>query len=206
MAAAQGVPDGYHCTTETFTNIGAIHGIGYGEVRLAADPQHRPTGAFYSYQVKDRVTGFGRMSATWLLPNGKFDAPAIESIWLPFHRELAQMPASVEVSLDGGAPVSLPITDPATIQVGSHGLANGVTLLGKAGTAPELLGRRSFGFTMKAADGTVLFQDMFLLPPWKKVPGAVASGLRRARSDLSKKKCGGFYRVGRQPTAAGLKP
>ena len=205
-AAAQGAPDGYHCTAELFTNIGAIYGVGYGEVQLSADPQYRATGASYSYRIKDPVTGLGRMSATWQLPGGKFAAPAIDSIWLPFHRELPKMPASVEVSLDEGPPVSIAITDPANIQVGDHGLANGVTLLARDGTAPELRGRRSFGFTMKAADGTVLFQDLFLLPPWKKVPGAVASGLRRARSDLAKKKCDGFYRVGQRRTAAGLKP
>ena len=206
MAAAQRGPDGYHCTAETFTNIGAIHGVGYGEVQLSADPQHRPTGTSYSYRIRDRVTGHGRMIATWQLPDGKFEAPAIASIWLPFHRELPQMPATIDISLDEGPPRSIPITDPGTIQVGSRGLANGLDLLGKTGTAPELRGRRSVGFTVKAADGSVLFQDLFLLPPWKKVPGAVASGLRRARADLGKKKCGAFYRVGIRPTAAGLRP
>jgi hypothetical protein len=204
--SAQEGPDGYSCTAEAFSNIGAIHGVGVGEVQLSANPAYRATGSSFTYKIRDRVTGWGRMSARWKLAEGKFDGAAIGSIWLPFHRELAQMPAVVEVRLDDGPPSSIPITDLSTIQVGSDGRANGVTLLGKGGVAPELRGHRSFGYTVKAADGAVLFEDLFLLPEWKKVPGRVKSALSRARSDLARKRCSPFYIIGRQPTAAGPKP
>jgi hypothetical protein len=205
-APAQGGPDGYSCTVEAFSNIGAIDGIGVGEMSLSADRAYRAAGSSFTYNVRDRTTGLGRMTATWRLVDGKLDGAAIESIWLPFHRELGQMPAAIEVKLDEGPPVTVAITDPSTIQVGSRGGANGVTLLGKAGAAPELRGHRSFGYAAKAADGTILSQDIFLLPDWEKVPGQLNSALRRVRSDLAKRNCGAFYVVGRQPTAAGLKP
>ena len=66
-----------------------------------------------------------------------------------------------------------------------------------AAAAPELRGRRSFGYQVKAEDGTDLFLDFLLMPEWKKVPGRIGSALGRARSMLRKKKCDPFYIIGR---------
>ena len=73
--------------------------------------------------------------------------------------------------------------------------ANGLRL--PAAAAPELRGRRTFAYKVKAGDGTDLATDLFLMPDWKKVPGRVRSALGRARSMLRKKKCNPFYIVGR---------
>ena len=200
-ARAAGSPDGYSCFVEAFTNIGAMHGVGVGEVRLEADPQHRATAASFTYHVRDRSpfggTGYGRMSATWELVGGRAEAMSpIRSVWLPFHRGLPSRPATVALSLDEGPPESIAIAD-SWLQKDSTGRANGLRLPANEGAAPELRGRRSFGYRVKAEDGSDLFSDFFLMPDWKKIRGPIAAALGRARSMLNKKKCGPFYRIGR---------
>lgn len=193
--AVQG-PDGYHCTVEAFTNIGAIHGRGVGEVSLRADPQYRATAATFTYDVRDTQSGYGRMSATWDLGGARADGMSpIRSLWLPFHRGLPASPTSVSVTLDEGRAESIAIADQAWLQKESSGRANGLRL--PAAAAPELRGRRTFAYKVKAGDGTDLATDLFLMPNWKKVPGRVRSALGRARSMLRKKKCNPFYIVGR---------
>lgn len=198
-AHAAGAPDGYSCTAQAFTNIGGLHGVGVGEVRLEADPQYRATRASFTYDVRDRSPvggmGYGRMSAAWDLTNGHADAlSSIRSLWLPFHRGLPSPPASVAISLDEGAPVSIAILE-SWLQKDSAGRANGLRL--PAAAAPELRGRRSFGYRVKAEDGTELVSDFFLMPDWKKVPGRIGSALKRARSMLRRKKCGSTFILGR---------
>lgn len=202
MGAAQPArsPDGYHCSVETFTNIAAIHGVGVGEVTLSADPEFRPTGVTYSYSVRDRMSGYGRMVATWALGVQGGPIGPISSVWLPFHFGLAQPPATVWVSLDEAPPVATAISDPSWLQLDTHGRANGLRLSARAGAAPELHGRRSFGYQVKSADGATLVSDFFLMPNWKKVPGAIRSALGRAKSLLRKKKCDPFFRIGRPAT------
>jgi hypothetical protein len=205
-AAAQEGPDGYSCSARAFSNIGAIHGVGEGSVTVSAGPDYGETGASFTYAVRDRVSGFGRFGATWQLPGGRFEAATLQSIWLPFHRELAQMPAAIAIRLDGGEPATTAIADPARIQVGTQGRANGLTLLARDGMAPELRGRVSFGYEVKAADGTILFQDMVLMPDWRGAPGRIRAALREARGRLRRRDCNPFFRIGRQPTAADPRP
>jgi hypothetical protein len=198
-AQAAGAPDGYSCSEEAFTNIGGLHGVGVGEVRQDADLKYRATKASFTYAVRDRGPfggmGYGRMSATWDLAGGRANALApIRSVWLPFHRGLPSRPASVAISLDEGPPVSFAIDD-SWLQKDSDGRANGLRL--PAAAAPELRGRRSFGYQVKAEDGTDLFSDFLLMPEWKKVPGRIGLALGRARSMLRKKKCDPFYIIGR---------
>jgi hypothetical protein len=200
--AAQRGPDGYSCTAQAFSNVGALHGVGEGSVTVSADPNYSETGSSLSYSVTDRVSGFGRFGATWRLPAGDIEDATLQSIWLPFPRELPQMPASIAVRLDGGEPATMAIADPARIQVGRQGGANGLTLLARDGMAPELRGRRSFGYEVKAADGTILFHDMILMPDWRRVSGPVRAALREARRQLRRRNCNPFFRVGHQPTAA----
>lgn len=198
-AHAAGPPDGYSCFVEAFTNIGGLHGVGVGEVRLQADPQYRETRASFTYHVRDRApfggTGFGRMSATWDLAGGRAGplSPG-PSVWLPFHHGLPSNPSTVAISLDEGPPRSIAVAD-SWLQKDSAGKANGLRL--PATAAPELRGRRSFGYRVKAEDGTDLFSDFFLMPDWRKVPGRIGSALGRARSMLRKKKCDPSYLVGR---------
>ena len=199
-APAAGPPDGYACLAEAFTNIGGLHGVGIGEVRLEADPSHRETRASFTYDVRDRApfggTGYGRMSATWDLAGGRAGPLSpVRSVWLPFHRGLKSRPASVAISLDEGPPTSIAIAD-SWLQKDSDGRADGLRLSARDGAAPELRGHRSFGYRVRAEDGTELFSDFFLMPDWKKVPGRIASARGRAKSMLRKRKCGPSYIVG----------
>src|SRR4051812_23161449 len=164
-ASAQRPPDGYMCTAETLFGIGGMDAEGVGEVRLTTDAEYRETGAQFSYQVRDRVMGRGRMVATWALADSRSGPFApIESVWVPFWTPLAATPAAVEISLDEGAPIVMPIANRSWLQIDRDGGVSGLRLLSKAGVAPELRGHRSFGYKVKSAAGEVLAGELFLLP------------------------------------------
>ena len=192
-------PDGYSCSVDAFTNIGGLHGVGVGEVILRSDPQYRPTAADFAYHVRDRDpfggAGYSRISATWSLAGGRADGLSrAQSIWLPFRRGLVSPPATIAVSLDEGPDVAIPILN-SWLRKDARGSVYGLRIPPEA--APELRGRRSFGYKVKAEDGTELLSDLLLMPDWKRVPGRIGSALGRARSMLRKKKCGPFIMIGR---------
>jgi hypothetical protein len=198
-APAAAAPDGYACSSDAFTNIGGLHGVGIGEVTLRADPQFRSTGAEFIYRVRDRSpsgAGYSRISATWNVAGGRAGGlSTTQAIWLPFRGGLVSPPASIAISLDEGPSLSIPIAD-SWLQKDALGSLLALRIPPEA--APQLRGHRSFGYKVRAEDGTDLRSDLLLMPDWKKVPRQIDAALEHARSMLPEKtKCGSFIILSR---------
>jgi len=195
---AQRGPDGYVCSAETIFGIGGMDAEGVGEIMVRTDPDYRETGARFSYKVRERLFGRGRMDATWALPDAKSGAMGpIESLWLPFWTHLLDLPSVIEVSLDGAPPTSTPIADKTWLQIDRDGTVSGLRLSAKAGAAPELRGHRSFAYRVKSAGGLVMAGETFLLPDWKEASRRISWGLKEARAKLRTKRCGRFIILSR---------
>lgn len=197
-APAAEAPDGYTCSAEAFTIIDGLHGVGVGEVTLRADPQYRITGGQFTYQVSERDplggAGYNRIRAIWNLAGGRADGLSTDQvIRLPVGPMVVSTPATIAISLDEGPPVSLPILD-SWLDKDAFGSVLAVRIPPAA--APELRGRRSFGYKLKGRHGTELSSDVLLMPDWKKLPGHIRSALGRAGSRLQEKKCDSFIILG----------
>lgn len=197
-APAAEAPDGYTCSAEAFTNIGGLDGIGVGEVTLRTDPAYRITGGVFTYQVSERDplggAGYYRIRATWNLAGGRAEGLSTgQAIRLPVGRMVVSTPATIAISLDEGPPVSIPILDS---WLDKDAFGSVLALRIPPAAAPELRGRRSFGYKLKAGSGRELAADVLLMPDWKKLPGHIRSALGRAGSRLQDKKCDSFIILG----------
>jgi hypothetical protein len=196
-APAAAVPDGYACSAEAFTNIGGLDGVGAGEVILRADAQYRATGGQFTYRVRQRdafgALGYSRIQATWNLAGGRAEGLSKgQAIWLPLRRGVVSTPASIDISLDEGPPISIPILD-SWLDRDAFGSALALRIPPAA--APELRGRRSFGYELMTKNGRMLSSDLLLMPEWKKLRLHIRSGLGRAGSQLRQKKCDSLYSI-----------
>jgi hypothetical protein len=201
-AQAQGVPDGYACSARAFSGTAGIHAVGVGEVTLRTDAAYRPAGGTFTYQVSDRVSGAGRMTVTWALPDGgRGELGELRSLFLPLGRSFPVAPASLALSLDESStlpPVTIKLT-PEHLQILADGSFNGVRLSKPAVTTPpDPAGSRSLRYSVKSQDGSELAADMFLLPDWNELRPAIRSAVREAESLLRKRDCDPFYVVGGQ--------
>ena len=196
-AHAQGTPDGYSCSATAFSGIIAgIYGVGVGKVTLETDAAYRPTTGVFTYQVSDRVTGSGRMTATWALPgDGRGELGEFRSLFLPLGRSFPVGSASITLFLDESASQTVALT-PGRLQIGSDGMFNGVRLWrNDVAALPDPVGSRVLRYSVTDGNGAELASDMFLLPDWSEVRRPIRSATGKARSLLRKKDCDPFHVV-----------
>jgi hypothetical protein len=196
-AAGQQGPDGYSCTATAFGNLGGIDADAAGEVQLLADAAYAPTALRFTYFVRDRRTGWGRMAATWTLTESAPDSfGPIESLRIPFLRgSPPDEPAMITFSLDGTAAATVSAAN--RIERAADGHIRAIEMRARDGSVPELRGHRLFGYVLANAGGVRVAADDFLLPDWRRQRGAIRSAIREVRALLRARRCDPTYVVGR---------
>ena len=198
-APAQSRPDFYTCVAQAFSNMGGMHAVGVGEVSLTFDTAGRPISGTFRYAVRDRAAGFTRLVATWSLVNDRqVSLGPIQSIRIPFHRQIREPLAKIALHMGEQTPPAAPVPLSTTrwIELHPDGGAFAITMRVDDGAIPELRDHRSFGYVLTGGDGSQILADFFLMPDWRRVASAIRSATRRARGLMRRGRCNPTYIIG----------
>jgi hypothetical protein len=194
-ATAQ-IDEGFTCSAPAFATIGGLDMIGEGRMSMFVDKDYRPVSTTFRYQVRDRITGMGKLEASWAAAGGAPDFAVVPSnLRIPVR---ARVPDSftITVSFDtapvathrfertGGIVKDLDATGfaargepiPAIVSAGEHSWL------------PAWQGRRLLSYDLRAA-GASAISDTFLLPDFKAFRRQIARATRSMNELRRKRSC-----------------
>ena len=196
-AMAEIVSHGYFCSAKAFTTIGGWDGVGEGDVSMSLDENYQPLSTTVTYNVRDRVTGFGQFEASWpLTANTPFDVASGPGYVRIMFRASVPDDFILAVSLDG-APVGahrFRRTGKYVSDLDAIGFASKNRLTQAAMSEsdhpwiPDLRGHSTLSYDIRFPGEPAIGQT-YLLPDWRAVRTQVASALAMVEKFRRKHRC-----------------
>ena len=185
LATARTVSEGYTCSAAAFSMIGGWGGIGEVEASMFADADYQPVSTTLKYTVRDRVTGFGKLEASWpVTADGAFLPTVPGYVRIPIRASVPN-DFSVTVTLDDAPGVTHRFR--RTLQYVTDLDATGFAARVQAAPAviseadhpwlPDLHVHRTLSVNIQH-DGAPTIGDTFLLPNWQDARKQVSNAFR----------------------------
>lgn len=191
------VSHGYACSATAFTTIGGLDGVGEGSVSMSLDENYKPVSTTVTYNVRDRVTGFGQFEASWPITGGvPFEVPSGPGYVRILFRASVPDDFVLAVSLDG-APAGTHRFRRAGQYVSdldAIGFASRKRLTQAAVSErdhpwiPDLRGHNTVSYDIRFPGAPAIGQS-YLLPDWHAARKQVASALATVEKLRWKHRC-----------------